>query len=332
VLVIMGGLPASGKTTLSRGLAQRLGAVHVRLDTIEPVLTASSAFTPPLGPAGYAVAYALAEDFLRQGQAVIADTVNPVHATREAWRGVAARAGVPSVEIEVVCSDPAEQRRRAETRVSDVPGLTLPTWEAIESREYDPWARDHTIVDTAGRAIGECVDHAVASIPQWIPIALLGPEALALIGELSEVYGKAFDDPVEAFVRDQFPRHVHRDGFRCAVARRAGRIIGFAYGYTGERGQWWSDWIAGAAPAAVVDAWIGGHFEFVELAVDPAERGRGVGTALHDRLLHGLPHARALLTTYRDERPATRLYRRRGWSVLVDGVDESSALYGLALG
>jgi hypothetical protein len=40
---------------------------------------------------------------------------------------------------------------------------------------------------------------------------------------------------------------------------------------------------------------------------------------------------RALLATYRDDRPAPRLYRRRGWELLVAGLDEQSDLYGINL-
>ena len=47
-----------------------------------------------VGPAGYVVAYGVAEDNLRIGRIVVADTVNPVQATRDAWLDVARRAGV----------------------------------------------------------------------------------------------------------------------------------------------------------------------------------------------------------------------------------------------
>jgi predicted kinase len=151
MLVVLGGLPASGKTTLARLLATRTGAVHVRVDTIEQALVRAGVARHPVGPAGYVVGYALAEDHLRQGLTVVAESVNPLAVTRDAWRDCAVRAGVRCVEVEVVCSDADEHRRRVHSRTVDVPGLPVPGWEQIAGREYEAWERDHVIVDTAGR-------------------------------------------------------------------------------------------------------------------------------------------------------------------------------------
>jgi ribosomal protein S18 acetylase RimI-like enzyme len=164
-----------------------------------------------------------------------------------------------------------------------------------------------------------------------------GGEMSELVDELTTVYRHAFGAPgyeeterdVERFRDEQLPTHACREGFRCAVAFEEDRCVGFAYGYTGRRGQWWSDEVASRAPAEVVEEWLDGHFELVELAVDPAAQRRGHGAALHDALIRGIPNARALLTTYRDDRPAPRLYRRLGWELLVDGIFEDSDLYGL---
>ena len=106
--------------------------------------------------AGYRAAYAVAEDNLRLGLAVVADSVNPLLITREAWRAVAARAGAPLVEIEVVCSDPVEHRRRVETRPSDFPGWTL-TWQEVVDRDYRAWDREPIVIDTARESVAASV-------------------------------------------------------------------------------------------------------------------------------------------------------------------------------
>ena len=66
--------------------------------------------------------------------------------------------GLPFVNVEVTCSDPAEHRRRVESRSTEVPGMPLPSWEEIFERERHPWDRERIVVDTAGRTPEECVD------------------------------------------------------------------------------------------------------------------------------------------------------------------------------
>jgi len=83
----------------------------------------------------YRVGYAIAQDNLLLGRRVIADSVNPIAHTRDAWLAIAHRAKVPAVEIEVKCSDVKAHRRRIEERRRDVPGLRLPNLQEVESRD-----------------------------------------------------------------------------------------------------------------------------------------------------------------------------------------------------
>jgi predicted kinase len=80
MLYIFAGLPGTGKSTLSQRLARQLGAVHVRIDTIEQARRAAG--LPLEGPEGYVVGYQMAPDNLRLGLDVVADSVNPLQVTR----------------------------------------------------------------------------------------------------------------------------------------------------------------------------------------------------------------------------------------------------------
>ena len=165
MLIIFGGLPGVGKTAIAKELARLIGALHLRVDSIEQAIRASGVVSQPIDDAGYRVAYAVAEDNLRIGRTVIADSVNPLHLTRKAWAAVADRARVKAIEIEVTCSDVNEHRRRVETRTTDIPGLKLPTWEEVIGREYRRWDGEHLVVDTADRT----VEQNVAAIRQVLP-------------------------------------------------------------------------------------------------------------------------------------------------------------------
>lgn len=156
-LIIFSGLPGAGKTAIARELAHRVAAVYLRIDSIEQALRDSGGLIEPLNDAGYRAAYALAEDNLRLGHTVVADSVNPLAITRDAWVAVATRAHARALEIEVLCSDPAEHRRRVEQRVSHMAGLRLPTWNDVLSREYHQWNREHVTIDTATRTVEQSV-------------------------------------------------------------------------------------------------------------------------------------------------------------------------------
>lgn len=166
MLIIFGGLPGTGKTTIARELARQIGAVHVRIDSIEEAIRASAMLTQPINDVGYRVAYAVAEDNVRIGRTVIADSVNPLRLTRDAWLAVAHHARVTAIEIEITCSDAEEHRRRVETRAADIPGSTVPTWQEVVSRAYHPWHRKHFTIDTAGRAVEESIDAVRKLLPQ----------------------------------------------------------------------------------------------------------------------------------------------------------------------
>jgi len=119
------------------------------------------------------------------------------------------------------------------------------------------------------------------------------------------------------------PRHMDRDGFRfVAEEDDDGRLAGLAYGYLGGPSQWWHDLVAAAMTPEQRERWLApGHFEFVELAVRPDLRRRGIGARLHDALLDSLSSSTAVLSTEVDNEPALALYGRRGWQVVVPEID-----------
>jgi predicted kinase len=162
MLIIFSGRPGSGKTTLARALARKLGAVLVRIDSIEEALLSAGQIEAVENGAGYRVGYDVAADNLRLGRIVIADSVNPIRLTREAWHAVARHAGVPYLDVAVACSDAAEHRRRIETRDAGVRPLR---WQSVLARVVEPVDADTVLVETAGRSVEDSVAALVAALP-----------------------------------------------------------------------------------------------------------------------------------------------------------------------
>lgn len=166
MLIVFGGLPGTGKTTIARLVARGCGATYLRIDAIEQALRSADVLVGDVGPAGYVVAYALSEANLKLGQSVIADCVNPLAVTRAAWRSVAASTSSPIVEIEIICSDPAEHRRRVEGRTIDIPGLNPPGWASVLAHDYEPWSGPRMIIDTAAMSAADAASKILAAIDE----------------------------------------------------------------------------------------------------------------------------------------------------------------------
>lgn len=159
MLLVFGGLPGTGKTSIARKLAEEIGAVYIRIDTIEQELINSNVVTKgKIGPAGYFVGFGIARDNLKNGLMVIADSVNPINYTREKWREVAIELGCKILEIELICSHKEEHRKRVEKREIDIRNFTKPSWEDLLNREYDKWSENHIVIDTSKVCINEAIE------------------------------------------------------------------------------------------------------------------------------------------------------------------------------
>jgi ribosomal protein S18 acetylase RimI-like enzyme len=97
--------------------------------------------------------------------------------------------------------------------------------------------------------------------------------------------------------------------------------VGFAYGFHGERGQWWHDLVRGALAAshstAEAQRWMSDSFEIAEVHVDPGYQGHGIGHAMMLSLAAGRLEQTAVLSTPDADTRARRLYHRLGFADLL---------------
>lgn len=150
-LYIFSGLPASGKSTLAKLLAARVGATYVRVDTIEQGLRDLCHFK--VEGEGYRLSYRIIRDNLELGLSCIADSCNPIELTRHEWQQVATSMSAHFVNIEICCSDENEHKQRVDSRKNEVENLQLPNWQQVKARHYEAWKTEVVKIDTAADSI-----------------------------------------------------------------------------------------------------------------------------------------------------------------------------------
>jgi hypothetical protein len=165
-LVLVGGAPGSGKTTLGAGLADRVGAVLLGSDRVRRELTdigVGDRYTPRGKAAAYAEMLRRAEGALRHGETVVLDATWGDPATRVAAAALAARTSSRLVCLECRV-DPAIAAARAGARHARGADLSdAGSRVSLElSAERAPWPGAY-MVDTSATP-GDALDSALRHI------------------------------------------------------------------------------------------------------------------------------------------------------------------------
>ena len=141
-LIVMSGLPGSGKSTIAERIAQRLKIPILSVDPIESaIIKAGIARSFETGVAAYLVAQSLAGEQLKLGNPVIIDAVNAEEEGKDTWRSLAQHYDVDMIILDVFMSDQALHQQRVESRVRDLHGVSEVTWDRVEARRkvFTPW-------------------------------------------------------------------------------------------------------------------------------------------------------------------------------------------------
>ncbi len=150
-LIIVSGLPGSGKSTVAESLATELSLPIFSVDPIEASLIKSGLRRSfETGLAAYLVAETLADEQLKHGLSVIIDAVNPVQEARDMWNNLARKQSATLIVIECVL-DRELHKQRIESRIRNMHGIPEVTWKDVENRskEYLAWREERLVLDTA---------------------------------------------------------------------------------------------------------------------------------------------------------------------------------------
>jgi predicted kinase len=171
VLVVLAGLPGTGKTTIGRLLARRLRAAYLRTDVVAGpmLLEGLTEDSAEAGRVAYDIAREVATENLRAGVPVVVDGVHATHERRALWRGVSEAAQTRLVQLEMTLADEMEHRLRVQHRQAR--GYVGPTWEQILDMKYDEWVEaidgPRLLVDTfeTDAALACCLTHVASFDP-----------------------------------------------------------------------------------------------------------------------------------------------------------------------
>src|SRR5262249_32598913 len=120
-LVVVSGLPATGKSALADALGRELHAAVLSVDPIEAAIMRGGIPTSSeTGVAAYEVVAVLAAHHLGLGLPVVVDAVSSLEVAREMWRRAATLAGARMRVVEIVCSDESAHRARLAARRRDI--------------------------------------------------------------------------------------------------------------------------------------------------------------------------------------------------------------------
>jgi predicted kinase len=151
MLVVIAGLPGSGKSTMAGDLGRALNCAVLGVDQAEAAMWRAG--VSPSGPthhAAYLVVGALAAEQLALGHDVIVDAVNGPEPARAQWRDLAGQLGAELRFVVVECGDDGVYRDRVEHRTRDIEGFPEPTWEGVLRRraEFPPWTDERLTIDS----------------------------------------------------------------------------------------------------------------------------------------------------------------------------------------
>ena len=97
------------------------------------------------------------------------DCCNPWALTRKEWENVATREQCAFCNIEIVCTDKKEHRKRVEELISDIDGFAHPSWQEVMSRDYQEWTTERIVIDSSLKDIESCVRELRTHIQKIYP-------------------------------------------------------------------------------------------------------------------------------------------------------------------
>lgn len=144
--------------------------------------------------------------------------------------------------------------------------------------------------------------------------------ARRLFEPICALYDQVFSRPPFRWTEEESQHHrdllaslIEEPSFGIATCESDEQLAGFAYGYRLRPGTGWWQGFLEPVPEDIAREWPGRTFALIDLAVDPAWRGRGLGRKLTETLLASRSEQRATLSVQPTATAAQAFYVHLGW-------------------
>ena len=162
-LVVVSGLPGTGKSYFSRHLAQRLPLAQLESDVLRKALVGRPSYTVPENGRLFRAIHGLIRQLLASGTPVLLDATNLVEDHRKRLYRIADDLGVRLALVRLEAPEEVVhqrlERRQCRQDPCDQSDAGLEVYERMRAR-MDPIGHDHLLVD-ASEDIGRSVDRVV---------------------------------------------------------------------------------------------------------------------------------------------------------------------------
>ena len=172
VLIVVSGLPGTGKSYFSRRMAERFPLAIVETDAMRKVLFSTPTYAAPENARLFRGCHALIEDLLGRGIPVLFDATNLVEASRERLYNIAHKtnAKLILVRVEAPVAVVSQRLREREEGIIDEDNSTA-DWSVYQRMvpSVEPIRRNHFAVDTS-RDIAPVIEKIAREINRWVKV------------------------------------------------------------------------------------------------------------------------------------------------------------------
>ncbi len=170
LLIVVSGLPGTGKSIFSRSLSQRFPLAILETDALRRAMFGQPSYTAWESARLFNACHKLIEELLDKGVPVILDATNLFETHRQRLYHIADRLGVKLILVRVEAPVEAVRERLNARSSTPDPGLhSEADWSVYKKMRslVQPIGRTHYVVDTS-RDITPVLDKIVREIKRWL--------------------------------------------------------------------------------------------------------------------------------------------------------------------